>query len=386
MARILLPLALLVAFVSCVHAQEHKGVLFTQPAGWEKSAEGDAVVLTPKDLKEGELLAILITPALPASSDPPLAQFEATVAGANEGDQARAATEPTVTSAAGRTIAMQVFETESEGLGKHKRLYVMAFADGQSVLMIVIANKGELMDKRMDTIADVIASLKFKKTRTAIPTGDTPDLFMGMVGWLPSGKGVPIPSAAVTGGKPVGLWWKAQVNNQGLLAPVVHMYTAEGVRASLPRLGGGRLFDVEGQRKQRGTTGVGTFSIANGTMTEKYGAFENSGAFASGSDKDGKFFKLGGAMFRPLIELTEANVVGSWRASSSELSFRADGTYESGSVLSTGDWAAGSFTSGTYVIDGFLLMLVPKDGPITISLAGMGGLMLVRGGTFYTRK
>ncbi len=42
----------------------------------------------------------------------------------------------------------------------------------------------------------------------ALPRGETPDLFPGSPGFLPSGRGVQIPDAELVDGQPQGLWWR----------------------------------------------------------------------------------------------------------------------------------------------------------------------------------
>lgn len=390
--------ALLISFASLAHGQEHKGVLYAKPKGWSEAAQGEAKVLMPSDLKEGEIVFVLITPAVPATAEPPAKQFESAVDRANEGAKVLSKGSIESQSAEGATVQFQVMELDSREFGKHSRIYAMILVGKQKTFAVVIVNKDSLMERHGEAITSLIGSLKFKdvlpttgpttaKRAGKIPTGNTPDLFPGSIGWLPSGVGVPIPEAAIVNGLPQGLWWKVQSSNNGSLKPITHIYLPDGVRASNPRPGGGNLFDVEGQRRQKGSTGVGTFSITNGQLVEKYDGFQNKGAYLTGSDKDGKFFKIGAAMFRPLVPLTKDSLVGTWRTTGTEYKFKADGTYEMGTLVDTGDWSAGSRATGKYVIDGYLLMFIPNDGgPMYIDRAGMGGLMLVKGSTFFVRK
>ena len=75
--------------------------------------------------------------------------------------------------------------------------------------------------------------------------------------WLPSGKGVPIPAPAIVKGSPVGMWFKTQYDSTTFNnRPILHIYLADGTRASNPRLGGGLIYDIEGQRKQKGKQGA----------------------------------------------------------------------------------------------------------------------------------
>lgn len=203
---------------------------------------------------------------------------------------------------------------------------------------------------------------------SSIPTGNTPQLFPGMPGWLPSGVGVPVPDPAFAQGAPVGLWWSGEVDERGMLKPVVHMYVSGGIRASSPRMGGPRLYDLEGQKRQAGTTGVISFAIENGMMIERTGFGTFRAAFSTGNDAGGPFFKHGAAVYRPLRAPTAASVVGHWRGSNSEITFAADGTYRYG---------AGA--SGRYKVDGYLIQMIPNNGAAWIDRVGMGGDMLVLG-------
>ncbi len=393
-------LLLLSGLVSTSLEQEHQGVLYTKPKDWVEWNEGAAKVFSPSDLKSGEVVAVLLTPAVPVSEDTLAKQFDQSVASANEGSTVLAKGDVENKAAQGASIYLQVMELETPEIGKSSRIYAMIVAGKQKTFLVSIFSKDSLVEKHGKAVMELVGSLKFKSVPTTTPTkvekantpitkipiGNTPDLFPGSTGWLPSGKGVEIPKADIVNGKPQGLWWKPQVGTNGILMPITHIYLPNGVRASNPRPGGGNLFDIEGQRNQKGHTGVGTFTIDNGQLVEKYDGFENKGAFKFGTDKDGKFFKIGGAIFRPLIPLNKQNIVGNWRGTNSEIRFKADGTYEMGQILRTDDWVAGSNTTGTYVIEGYLLMMVPKDGPILLSRSGIGGLMLVRGSVFYHRR
>ena len=54
-------------------------------------------------------------------------------------------------------------------------------------------------------------------TADRIPTGNTPQLFTGSVSWLPSGSGLAIPNPGIMRGKPVGLWWRSEVEARNFL-------------------------------------------------------------------------------------------------------------------------------------------------------------------------
>lgn len=204
-----------------------------------------------------------------------------------------------------------------------------------------------------------------------IPTGSTPRLYPGMPGWLPSGTGVQIPNPAIVDGKPVGLWWQA---SGGAGRAEVRVYLPNGVRASNPRLGGPRLYDLEGQQKQPGATGVGTFAIGGGQIVERYDGFENRYAFTAKQDS----FQVGGATFRPLLPVTEKEIVGAWQGPGFNFDFKADGTltYGTDAILNR----------GRYVLDGYLLQILPERNAGWVELIGNTGVFLVRGNALMQRS
>lgn len=371
--------------------QEHGGVLYRVPSGWVERSEGDAKIFTPKGLKDSEMLAIILTPATAATSDSKRKQFEAAVAAANGSAKVLTASEVDEKTQGEVSRLVQVQNLESPDLGKHSRMYAMVFDGKQRVLAMMITNRDALIEPNLEAITNFFGSLQFKPSSQSgkIPTGDTPDAYMGSRGFLPSGRGVPIPTADLVNGKPQGLWWRLELDSYSVLHPVAQIYLANGVRAHNPRLGSGSLFDLEGQKRQKGNTGVGSFTIAGGQMVEKYDGFENRGAFASGTDGSGKFFKIGATVFRPLTTATPKAIVGKWTgvgAVRSQYEFLPDGTYRCGQIVDTGDWAAGVTTSGTYTLEGYLLMLRPSSGPIQIDLVGFDRTILMIGTTFHTRK
>ncbi len=126
-----------------------------------------------------------------------------------------------------------------------------------------------------------------------LPTGETPDLFPGRPGWLPSGRGVSIPDARVSDDGPEGPWWYWQLQTGDKMAAFPVLFLADGTEASNPRPGGGLLFDIDGQRAQRGTTGVGTFSLSNGQITRVQDGVASTDSFEHGISADGPWFEIG---------------------------------------------------------------------------------------------
>lgn len=204
-------------------------------------------------------------------------------------------------------------------------------------------------------------------TADRIPHGNTPQLFAGSPGWLPSGTGLPIPDPGFVQGLPVGLWWRSEPDARGGLKAVVHVFLSGGIRATFPRMGGGQLFDLDGQKRQAGNTGVGTYAVESGQFVQRYDGFESKGAFSSSSDATGMYFKSGAAIFRPLTPATIQSIAGHWRGAQSDISFRTDGTYIYGSAPAS----AGS--TGRYRLDGYLIQLIPNSAPGVIDRFAMAG-------------
>jgi hypothetical protein len=220
-----------------------------------------------------------------------------------------------------------------------------------------------------------------REPSSSIPTGNTPDLFPGMPGWLPSGRGVEVPEAQLVDDRPEGLWWEFQANGQA----EIMILLPDGTRATRPRPGGGRLFDVEGQRAQRGHTGVGTFAIDDGKIEQHYDGYDANDPFESGTDGDGEWFKIGGAKYVPLFFVNADELVGTWKTGGSKFVFHDDGTYESGQILETSEFVANSRLQGTWLVDGYLLSVKPNDAAGWIGTVGRWGSLLLINGTVYSR-
>ncbi len=220
-----------------------------------------------------------------------------------------------------------------------------------------------------------------------LPTGNTPDLYPGGVGWLPSGRGVPIPEARVVDGRPEGLWWHWQTTSASKMNAGLILFLADGTRATNPRLGGGLAFDLEGQRAQRGSTGVGTFEVNDGKLVQHGDGYTSTDDFETGSDRDGDFFKTGAARHMPLAPPTEDGLIGTWGTPGGKFVFNADGTYESGLVDVGRDYTLAAGSRGRWLLDGYLIQFQPNGGPSWISIIGAtGDRFIVIGSSIYDRK
>lgn len=220
-----------------------------------------------------------------------------------------------------------------------------------------------------------------------LPTGETPDLYPGSPGWLPSGRGVEIPAAEVIDDKPVGLWWTFQTQMDGTGRAGLILFLADGTRATGPRMGGGGLFDREGHRAQRGTTGLGTFEVADGIITQHYDGFTSTDPLTFGDDDGGPWLSIGAARYWPLSPPSEESLVGTWKSAGGKYVFRADGTFESGHITSAGDLIAAVGGQGTWQLDGYLIAIRPNGAPGWISTIGAtGNRFLVLGNSVYDRQ
>lgn len=222
----------------------------------------------------------------------------------------------------------------------------------------------------------------------ALPTGNTPDLSPGSPGWLPSGRGVSIPDAEVVDGRPQGLWWTFKLQGDGKTwGAGLTLFLPDGTCATHPRPGGGYLFDLEGQRAQRGNTGLGTFEVVEEKITLHIDGYDSTASFESGSDGEGPFFKVGAHKYQPLTPPTAESLVGNWKSASGKFIFRADGTFEQGNVLFTEGYVVAAGGQGRWQLDGYLLWVRPPDAPSWITTVGMTGEnFLIVGSTVYTRR
>lgn len=220
-----------------------------------------------------------------------------------------------------------------------------------------------------------------------LPTGNTPDLFPGMPGWLPSGQGVQIPDAEEVDGEPRGLWWSSEMNGNTMVAAMA-LFLEGGTYATRPRFGGGRLYDLEGQRAQKGNTGVGTYRVEDGKISQDHDGFKSRGvAISFDSDEGGPFMMIGGTKYWPLAVPTEAGLVGTWRTAGGKYIFRDDGTFESGQVDVDGAYTVAVGGQGRWLLDGYLLQVSPNGAPGFITPIGAtGDRFLVIGSRLYDRE
>lgn len=396
-----LSLALLIAALSALGLSLVQGnsLRYTVPKDWGETSQDGVKILSPKGLGDDKVFAVLLTPVADLDQGTGRKQLARLLKEIHEGAKVIESSEVQSKTTEGVEIVSQTVVLDAPDIGKHARLYFLIAEGKRYTLAFVMTNEDALIDKYGEAAMDLIGSVKLSggpkaesgkptdnvSAASKIPTGHTPDLFAGMPGWLPSGKGLKIPEPSLTGGKPMGLWYKVTHDTTGRARATLHVYLDGGIRASHPRLGGPRLYDHEGQKAQRGKTGVGTFSIAGGQIVERHDGYEQKAAFRTGKDSDGSFFEIGGARFRPLLPLTTQTLVGHWRGFGEEYKFFADGTFQYGTSTGTGEWRAAAGGSGTYTLDGYLLHVKPQQGAAWIDVAGRAGPMLVKGSSMLVR-
>lgn len=219
-----------------------------------------------------------------------------------------------------------------------------------------------------------------------IATGETPGLYPGTPGWLPSGRGVPIPESQVVDGRPEGLWWRFQLQTSGRASAFVFLFLEDGTRATFPRPGGGVLFDIEGQRKQPGTTGLGTYEVGEGTITQHHDGFDSTDPLTWGTDDGGPWMKIGGAKYGALEFANEDHLLGEWVGAGSKFVFHDDGSYESGQIVDTGEWVGATSMKGTWQLDGYLIEFRPQGAPSWIGTVAKANHLLLINTTVYSRE
>lgn len=389
----------LVALACPALADEHGGVRFTPPAGWERVDNGEARVLVAPSQSEEEALVVIFTPAQPATGATPVEQLAEITARLNEGAAVTSKGDVVTRDRGARgALLTQTMQVTDGDVGPHARQFALVITGDKRAVVLVIYKPDAMLERHSAALGALLLSVELVGAAAPaakpaapppagkLPTGDTPDLFPGSPGWLPSGRGTKIPEAQIVDGKPQGIWWKLAPQNTRLtVRPVI--YLPDGTRASNPRPGGADLFDLEGQRRQKGATGVGTFALEGDQLVETYDGFVTRGTYTSGSDAEGPFFGIGAARYRPLARPTREGLIGTWTTTGGKYVFKADGTFEMGHVTDTGDFTVASGGQGTYELEGHLIAIRPRDAPMWISQIGAWGRRnLILGTTLYQRQ
>lgn len=206
------------------------------------------------------------------------------------------------------------------------------------------------------------------------------------MGWLPSGRGAPIPTARLVTGRPQGLWWRYQVKSATQLSPFMMVFLPDGTMAHLPRSGSGTQVDIAQQRERHGSEYVGTFRVTGNEITTSINNYTRTEPFSTGTNKGEEWFEIGGGRHYPLARASARGLVGRWRGDGQSYVFRADGTFESGYITNNSEFTATQSGRGTWQLDGFLLGFTLADGSLYIDLSGMTNGFLVIGSIVHTRQ
>jgi hypothetical protein len=386
--------ALVTAGMLQAQVQQFGGYSYMRPTGYTERASGNHIELTKVDAKRRTFCQLglqLSQTSLGSTAKDLDTEWQLLVANQFKLNGPAVTTALSVRGGSSEGVERAAPTSTTNVASMISTVMLLRFRDRYVSLLANATNAEALPPCRADAM-ELLATIRLNEAAasveggsnqppvpTGMPIGNTPQLFPGMPGWLPSGTGLPIPQPGFNQGMPVGLWWKAESDRPGSSKATVHVFLTGGIRASAPRLGGPYLFDMEGQNRQHGNTGVGTYAIESGQFVQRYDGFENKGAYSTGSDSTGPYFKSGVALYRPLEVVTTQSIAGHWRGNQSEISFRADGTYLYGPP------AAGNVRTGKYRLSGYLIQMLPDNGPPVIDRVGIGGGMLVIGSSGVLR-
>ncbi len=146
--------------------QEHRGVLYQTPAGWQAVTEGQTKLFSPRGLKEPNFLAIVLTPATLSNSETNRKQFVSTVVSANFGATVTFAGDVDENTSGKISVFTQAQTIEIKDLGKQSRLYAMLFVDKRKTLVIVTSSRDSLLTKYRDQVSQFITTLRLKGPAT----------------------------------------------------------------------------------------------------------------------------------------------------------------------------------------------------------------------------
>ncbi len=400
---------------TAAQAQEFLGLRYRLPSGWTETDTRDVRVLTPAPGRAATpAMGVILAGVEATTREDNRVQLGAIVGRWHAGLTVTDSSEivPTDLGSAG-TLLMQRFDIQLPTGGSQTRFFAVVFRGRQRGIALMVFSSEREFNNRQRDIRTVLSSLEIGTSSanqaivapavangmmvvaataapsaapprtsppasaspaggtTRLPTGDTPDLYAGSPGWLPSGRGVPIPTARIVNGRPQGLWWYYQADGSRFGMSVTSVvFLPDGVTASSPRFGAGELIDVEGQRAQRGNTGVGTFTVSGGVIEQDPDGFLTREPFTSGTDGDGPFFKSGGRLYRALRPATRAQLLRSWQAPGTQYVFRADGTYLDGTLDDEAARRATPGARGRWQLDGYLLEIRPNGAPSYITTIG----------------
>lgn len=395
----------MVIVVACLGAPAFadvtNGVRYAVPSGWVGVDKDNVRVVAPPP-QPGELMAAVIVGAQAATGSPD-EQLGALASALNSDAKVRGSSDVSITDrgAVGKLYAKS-YDVESADHGVHVRMIGLLLRGDQRAVIVLLFTSNTVLQKHGAGVQELLKSVAIvappgtptptppptTDDGTHLPTGNTPDLYFGSVGWMPSGRGVKIPTTRIANGKPEGMWWRYTSGgmNGNQMIPLLMVYLPDGTHAVNPRFGSGALYDVDGQRAQHGSTGVGTFTIKDGKISETTDGYTHENPFKSGTDKDGPWFEIGAGRHYPLELVAAKDLVGRWKSPSGKFVFNANGTYESGNVIINREVTVAQGSQGRWQADGYLLAIRPGQAREYITSVGRTGKFLIIGTTVYARE
>lgn len=400
---VVVALFVVTALTSRVSADVVSGARYSVPSGWAAADKDGVRILAPTEQKSGELVVLLL--GAEAASGSPAEQLAALTSKlTTDGKVIWSSKVHTTDRGDAGKLHMTSFEVDSPDMGVHGRSIAILVRGDQRVTVLFVFSNEATWRQHGAGVQTLLKSLsvdpKAVTPKPAVPatpspkvssggrlaTGETPDRYPGSVGWLPSGRGAPIPAARVVKGRPQGIWWRYQSSSDNTMRPLHMIFLADGTYATNPRPGSGQLFDVEGQRRQPGTTGVGTFSIAAGKITTSADGYMNTDTFTSGTAKGEQWFEIGAGRHYPLAAASAKFLVGTWKGAGNRYVFAADGSVAYGHITNNSDVTIAAGSRGSYQLDGYLIGFKMNNGAEHIDLVGRTGTFLIIGQVVYTRQ
>jgi hypothetical protein len=363
----------------------YKGTQYLLPAKWTKQEANGVLLLSPPKTQDGEVLVVMIVESIETdTTKKALSRFANFLGGVESKTSVKSKSEIMSTMRGDLQALVQVHQLSDKDLGDYEALYEMVTDEKRDAFASVISKGEKTKSQYEDVMSSILISVRpaTSAAKGVIRTGNTPDLYPGMPGWLPSGNGRAIPAAKLVNGEPVGMWYEGSVQPKSTTTTEYNLsktiFFADGTMVRYPRFGGGMKADIEGQKaKAANAKNVGTWSISDGKMTFDVGGFHHVEKFTTGKDSAGVYFQLGSERYQPCEAVTDAFLQGSWKmASSQPRTFGANGSLTIG----------GSSVQGKYALDGYLLAIDNGSQYIVDAIFKLTQDAIVIGGSVYHRQ
>lgn len=364
---------------------EFKGTAYVLPAKWTKQETDGVLLLSPPTSQAGEFVVVMIIPAMKSETKKGAkGRFLDFLAGADSKVNVISKGEIAAVSREGFNVFLRAEQLKDKEIGEYSCLYQMVTDDEHDALVGVLSKGDKLIELYQGALSDILASVRpaaSSPVRARIRTGNTPDLYSGMPGWLPSGKGQIIPAAKLVDGKPIGMWFEGSMDSTSLtqvqLKLTTTIFLADGTMIRYPRFGSGGRVDISGQQLKPGDAkNVGTWSVSGGKMNYDVGGFRYADTFTTGKDSGGVYFKLNEKRFQPCEPVTEAFLSGRWTKSGSEArTFGRNGALR----------IDGSADPLAYALDGYLIAIDDGNNYIVDSIFKLTNDAIVIGSSVYNR-